>query len=240
MIIYGKNSFKESVSAGIKIQEVFVQNGLQSEDTKYIDNWSKSAGIKITTISKQELDKKSNFGKHQGIVAIVEDFQYSDLDEVVDSVKLSGKQLFLCLLDGIEDPHNLGSIIRSAECAGVQAIVLEKQRACDINATVMKVSAGALNYVKIVKVTNMVQTIEKLKKTGVWVYACELGGQSIYNTDLTGDIAIVIGSEGKGVGRLVKENCDIVFSLPMKGNVNSLNASNAAAITFYEAIRQRD
>lgn len=240
MIIYGKNSFKESVSAGIKIKEIFVQKGLRAEDFNYVNTWAKDEGIKIIELSKLELDKKANYSKHQGIVANIEDFVYSDLDEVVTNIKKSGKNLFLCLLDGLEDPHNLGSIIRSAECAGVQAIILEKHRACDINATVMKVSAGALNYVKVVKVTNMVQTIEYLKKIGVWVYACELGGQSIYKTDLTGDLGIVIGGEGKGVGKLVKAKCDAVFSLPMKGRVNSLNASNAAAITFYEAIRQRE
>ena len=239
MLIYGKNSIKEALSSNQQFEKIFIQNDLKgAENEKIIENIKKQSAP-YTFLPKNVLDKKTNGDKHQGFVAEIAEYKYFEIDEIIDDAKQKGEQLFLCLLDGIEDPHNLGSIIRSCECAGVQGIIMEKRNCCDVNATVMKVSAGALNYVKIAKVANLPQTIDVLKKRGIWVYSIELGGENIYKSNLKGDIAIVIGSEGFGTRKLVKEKCDQVLTLPMKGKVNSLNASNACAIALFEALRQR-
>ena len=239
MLIYGKNSIKEALSSNQQFEKIFIQNDLKgAENEKIIENIKKQSAP-YTFLPKNVLDKKTNGDKHQGFVAEIAEYKYFEIDEIIDDAKQKGAQLFLCLLDGIEDPHNLGSIIRSCECAGVQGIIMEKRNCCDVNATVMKVSAGALNYVKIAKVANLPQTIDVLKKRGIWVYSIELGGENIYKSNLKGDIAIVIGSEGFGTRKLVKEKCDQVLTLPMKGKVNSLNASNACAIALFEALRQR-
>lgn len=239
MLIYGKNSIKEALSSNQQFEKIFIQNDLKgAENEKIIENIKKQSAP-YTFLPKNVLDKKTNGDRHQGFVAEIAEYKYFEIDEIIDDAKQKGEQLFLCLLDGIEDPHNLGSIIRSCECAGVQGIIMEKRNCCDVNATVMKVSAGALNYVKIAKVANLPQTIDVLKKRGIWVYSIELGGENIYKSNLKGDIAIVIGSEGFGTRKLVKEKCDQVLTLPMKGKVNSLNASNACAIALFEALRQR-
>lgn len=239
MLIYGKNSIKEALLSNQQFEKIFIQNDLKgAENEKIIENIKKQSAP-YTFLPKNVLDKKTNGDRHQGFVAEIAEYKYFEIDEIIDDAKQKGEQLFLCLLDGIEDPHNLGSIIRSCECAGVQGIIMEKRNCCDVNATVMKVSAGALNYVKIAKVANLPQTIDVLKKRGIWVYSIELGGENIYKSNLKGDIAIVIGSEGFGTRKLVKEKCDQVLTLPMKGKVNSLNASNACAIALFEALRQR-
>ena len=239
MLIYGKNSIKEALSSNQQFEKIFIQNDLKgAENEKIIENIKKQSAP-YTFLPKNVLDKKTNGDRHQGFVAEIAEYKYFEIDEIIDDAKQKGEQLFLCLLDGIEDPHNLGSIIRSCECAGVQGVIMEKRNCCDVNATVMKVSAGALNYVKIAKVANLPQTIDVLKKRGIWVYSIELGGENIYKSNLKGDIAIVIGSEGFGTRKLVKEKCDQVLTLPMKGKVNSLNASNACAIALFEALRQR-
>lgn len=239
MLIYGKNSIKEALSSNQQFEKIFIQNDLKgAENEKIIENIKKQSAP-YTFLPKNVLDKKTNGDRHQGFVAEIAEYKYFEIDEIINDAKQKGEQLFLCLLDGIEDPHNLGSIIRSCECAGVQGIIMEKRNCCDVNATVMKVSAGALNYVKIAKVANLPQTIDVLKKRGIWVYSIELGGENIYKSNLKGDIAIVIGSEGFGTRKLVKEKCDQVLTLPMKGKVNSLNASNACAIALFEALRQR-
>ena len=239
MLIYGKNSIKEALLSNQQFEKIFIQNDLKgAENEKIIENIKKQSAP-YTFLPKNVLDKKTNGDRHQGFVAEIAEYKYFEIDEIINDAKQKGEQLFLCLLDGIEDPHNLGSIIRSCECAGVQGIIMEKRNCCDVNATVMKVSAGALNYVKIAKVANLPQTIDVLKKRGIWVYSIELGGENIYKSNLKGDIAIVIGSEGFGTRKLVKEKCDQVLTLPMKGKVNSLNASNACAIALFEALRQR-
>ena len=239
MLIYGKNSIKEAISSNKQFEKIFIQNDLKGAENEKIIADIKKQNAPYTFLSKSILDKKTNGERHQGFVAEIAEYKYYEIEEILNGIKQNGEQVFLCLLDGIEDPHNLGSIIRSCECAGVQGIVMEKRNCCDVNATVMKVSAGALNYVKIAKVANLSQTIDLLKKRGVWVYSIELGGEDIYKSNLKGDIAIVIGSEGFGTKKLVKSKCDQVLSLPMKGKVNSLNASNACAIALFEALRQR-
>lgn len=239
MLIYGRNSVREAVRANTNFEKIYVQNDLKGNENQEIINEIKNGNAPYTFLDKKAMDKKVNFEKHQGFIAEVAEYAYSTLDEIISGVESRGEQLFLVLLDGIEDPHNLGSIIRSCECAGVQGIILEKRNSCEVNATVMKVSAGAINHIKIAKVGNLVQAIETLKKKGVWVYSIELGGQNIYKTDLTGNLALVIGSEGFGTRRIVKEKCDLVLTLPMNGKVNSLNASNACAIALFEALRQR-
>ena len=238
MLINGRNSVRETLRSGTKISKVFVQANLQGRENAELVTALIQQGVAVITLPKREMDKKVQ-GRHQGFIAEVEDFVYTDIDVVLQNARAQGKQLFLCILDGIEDPHNLGSIIRSCECAGVDAVVISERGACQVNATVVKVSAGAINHLPIVKVGNINNTIKRLKKDGVWVYGVELGGKSMYDIDFCRDMAIVIGSEGKGISRLTKELCDDILTIPMFGKVNSLNASNATAISLYEVIRQR-
>ncbi len=238
MLINGRNSVREAIRSNVSVNKVFVQQDIQGAENLGLIKELKSKNINIIFLPKKAMDNKVS-GKHQGFIADIEEFKYANLNEVIDDVKSSGKQLFIVILDGIEDPHNFGSIIRSCECAGVHMIIISSHEACPVNATVVRVSAGAVNHMPIVKVGNLNTTIKQLKKMGIWVYGCELGGTSMYDVNLRGDIAIVIGSEGKGIKRLTRELCDEVFTIPMYGKVNSLNASNAAAISLYEAIRQR-
>lgn len=238
MLISGRNSVREAVRSGKPISKVFVQKDIQGTENFGLIEEIKNKNYNLIYLPKKVMDGKIS-GKHQGFVAEVEDYKYSNLEETIQSVKDRGEQLFIVILDGIEDPHNLGSIIRTCECAGVNFVIIDSHNACPVNATVVKVSAGAINHIPVVKVSNINSAIKKLKDMGVWVFACELGGRPMYDVDMRGDVAIVIGSEGKGVKRLTRELCDDVFTIPMYGNVNSLNASNATAISLYEAIRQR-
>lgn len=239
MVVYGRNSVKEAVAGGANLAKIYIQDDLRGQENQTLIEQIKMGNAPYDFLPKRVLDKKCKFERHQGFVAEISEFAYSSVDDIVNSALENGEQIFICILDGIEDPHNLGSIIRSCECAGVQGIIYEKRNCCDINATVMKSSAGALNHIKIAKVSNIAQTIEGLKKRGVWVYSIELGGTDIYKANLKGDVALVIGSEGFGTHRIVKEKCDAVLSLPMRGKVNSLNASNACAIALFEIVRQR-
>ncbi len=234
MIIEGKNSVIEALKSNVTFNKLMVSK------TTSIDglmDLAKSKGLRVEFVDKKVLDKISPSGAHQGIIAYVVDYEYSSLEKILSKNKDSH---FLILLDGIEDPHNLGSIIRVCECAGVDGIVIEKQRACAVNETVVKVSAGAVNHIDIARVTNLNNTIRELKDVNIWCYACELGGVDLYKTNLTGNIAIVIGSEGRGIGKLTRELCDGVITLPMFGKVNSLNASTATSAVVYEAVRQRN
>lgn len=233
MIIEGKNSVIEALKSNVTFNKLMVSK------TTSIDglmDLAKLKGIRVEFVDKKVLDKISSSGAHQGVIAYVVEYEYSSIEKI-----LSKKQdnHFLVLLDGIEDPHNLGSIIRVCECAGVDGIVIEKQRACAVNETVVKVSAGAVNHMDIARVTNLNSTIKQLKEQNIWCYACELGGIDLYKANLTGNIAIVIGSEGKGIGKLTKELCDDIITLPMFGKVNSLNAATATSAVVYEAVRQR-
>ena len=237
MIISGRNSVREAVNSDKNINVIYIQDSVKGSENQELIEMIKSKGYRYQFMPKGVMDRK--WERHQGFACDVEDYKYYELDEILNLAYKSGEQLFLLILDGIEDPHNLGSIIRTAECAGVHGIILEKRNACDVNATVSRISAGAVNHVKIAKVTNINMVINTLKQKGVWVYALEIGGEDIYKTNLKGDIALVIGSEGNGVSRLTKSKCDGIVTLPMKGKVNSLNASNASAIAVYEILRQR-
>ena len=239
MIIEGRNSVREAVRSLTQLDKIYIQNDIKGRENQELVDEIKLGEYDYQFVNKSFLDRMSEEGRHQGFIAKTRDFNYCDIEEIIDRANSQGEQLFMVILDGIKDPHNFGNIIRTCECAGVHGIMIEKHSSCGVTETVMRVSAGAVNHMPIARVTNINREIEKLKDRGVWVYACELGGGLIYNTNLRGDLAIVIGSEGEGVSKLTKEKCDGVFMLPMKGKVNSLNASNATAIALYEALRQR-
>ena len=240
MIIEGKNSVYEALVAGKTFNKLMAAKGLSDEHSNKIINLAREKGVSINFVDRKILDRSSETGRHQGFVAEITDFLYSEIEEVYDLAAKRGEQPFVVILDNIEDPHNLGSIIRVCECAGVHGVVIPKQRACAINATVLKTSAGACNHLPVCRVANINQIIEKLKKEGFWIYCADMDGEYVYKTNLTGPIAVVIGSEGKGVSRLTKQLCDGVVKLPMFGRVNSLNASTATSAIVYEIVRQRN
>ena len=239
MKIEGRNAVNEAITAGTTtIDRLIIQKDLKDTQANKIIASAKSRGIKIFFRDKIALDRESPSGKHQGFLAEVTDFEYSDVDEILAFAKSKNEPPFLILLDGVEDPHNLGSVLRVAECAGAHGVVIPRHRAVSVNETVVKVSAGAAAHVKVAKETNLNDTIEYLKKQGIWVYAADTDGENIYNTKLDGAVAFVIGGEGKGIKRLTKEKCDVTVAIPMRGKVNSLNASVAAGVVAFEYVRQ--
>ena len=240
MNIEGKNSVYESLVAGKTFNKLMVAKGLSDEHSNKIINLAREKGVSINFVDRKILDRSSETGRHQGFIAEITDFVYAEIEEVYDIAAKRGEQPFIVILDNIEDPHNLGSIIRVCECAGVHGIVIPKQRACSVNATVLKTSAGACNHLAVCRVANINQIIEKLKKEGFWIYCADMDGEYVYKTNLTGPVAVVIGSEGKGVSKLTKQLCDGVIKLPMYGKVNSLNASTATSAVVYEIVRQRN
>ena len=193
----------------------------------------------VKYVTKERLDQLSETGKHQGVIAYAAAYEYAEVDDILEAAKKKGEPPFIFLLDNIEDPHNLGAIIRTANLAGAHGVIIPKNRAAGLTATVARTSAGALNYTPVAKVTNLAKTIEDLKKEGLWFVCADMGGTTMYDLDLKGPIGLVIGNEGEGVGRLVKEKCDMVASIPMKGDIDSLNASVAAGVLAYEIVRQR-
>lgn len=229
MIVYGKNVAREVIDSGKRIDKVYLSN--QFED-KYILDYLEKNNINVKKMDKRILDQKFK-GNHQGIALEIEDYKYLSIEDVKDSS-------FLVMLDHLEDPHNFGAIIRTAEAAGVNAIIIPKKRSVEINSTVMKVSAGALNNVKIVEVSSLAQTIEKLKKYGFWFYGTDMDGTNYTKVSYDKKSCLVIGAEGNGISKLVSEKCDYIISIPMTGKINSLNASVAAGITIYEVVRQRN
>ena len=231
MRIEGKNAVYELLKSGTTVNKVLIQK----EETGKIVALAKQMGVKIQFVDKKVLDKESVTGKHQGYIAEAVDFEYCDLEDLL--VKTGDK--LIVVLDEINDPHNLGSIIRVCECAGVDGIVMGKNRQVQVNETVVRCSAGAISHVKIARVTNVNTAIEQMKESGVWVYCADMDGQSMYDANLKGNIALVIGGEGNGVSRLTKSLCDGVISIDLRGKVNSLNASVACGIVVYEALRQR-
>lgn len=237
MIICGKNAVLETLRANKAVYKIWASRTFLGQDNE-IFHLAKKQHIKINFVDKKDLDKLYS-GAHQGYVAEIEDFKYSTVDDILNFADEKKEQPFIVILDRVEDPHNLGSVIRVCECAGVHGVIIPKHGACAINETVSKTSAGAISYMKIAKVTNLNQTIEQLKKQGLWVYGVELGGDDFYEQDLNGPIALVIGSEGYGTKSLVKKNCDKILTLPMFGNVNSLNASVACGVSVFEVVRQR-
>lgn len=237
MKIEGKNAVKEVVNSNLRIDKVLVQTNVP--ELNPLVNLIKSKKIRVDYVQKQILDKQSENGHHQGIIAYATDYSYCTVEDILALAKQKGEDAFILIVDEVSDPHNLGAIIRSAECAGVHGIILPKNRSCQVNDTVIKVSTGACFNIKIAQVTNINDCIRNLKKQNIFVYAMEADGNSIYKTNLTGNIALVVGSEGFGVSRLTKNLSDEIISLPLNGKINSLNASNACAICLYEAVRQR-
>ena len=239
MKIEGKNAVTEAIKSNKTINCLYVSKENNDGSIKAILALARQNKIKISYVDKNKLNKISDTKHHQGIIAESVDFTYSSIEDIFTLASEKNESPFILILDGIEDPHNLGAIIRTAECAGVHGIIIPNRRACPVNETVIKTSTGAIEYVKICMVTNLNQTIENLKQKGVWVYAVELGGKNLFKTNLTGSIALVIGSEGNGVSKLTKSLCDDVLTIPMKGNINSLNASVACGISVFEALKQR-
>lgn len=237
MYIYGRNPVKEAYQAGKTVDKLFVQKGLNDPALSKVMKLAKDERTVISYADKAMLDKLSGGGNHQGVVAALTDFEYCELEDILAAAK--GEPLLVVLLDGITDPHNLGAILRSAECFGAHGVVIPKHRSATVNDTVIKVSSGAAEHIKVAKVTNINDAIRWLKEQNVWVYATDFDGKPPKSANLTGDIAIVVGSEGEGIHRLTKQLCDDVLTIPQYGEVNSLNASVATGIVLYEAVRQR-
>lgn len=237
----GVNSIMEALKGGRKIHKIYIQEGREGKRIEELTRLATNRGIFIQYVEKTRLDKMYTQTNHQGIVASVETYQYSDIGEVLEFASLRGEDPFILILDGIEDPQNFGSIIRTAECAGVHGIVIPRHNSVEVTETVAKTSTGAIEYMKIVQETNLINTIKDLKKQGLWVVGADMAGESnYYSTSIPSPTALVIGAEGRGMRKLVKENCDIIVKIPMLGQIESLNASIAAALLIYEVVRQRD
>lgn len=237
--IEGRNAVIEAFRSGKTIDRLFILDGCQDGPVKSILREAKKCDTIISFVKKERLDQISETGKHQGVIAYAAAYEYAEIDDMFKLAEDKGEPPFLILLDSIEDPHNLGAIIRTANQAGAHGIIIPKRRAVGLTATVAKTSAGAINYTPVAKVTNLTATIEELKERGIWFVCADMDGELMYNMNLTGPIGLVIGSEGEGVGRLVKEKCDFAAKIPMKGNIDSLNASVAMGILSYEIVRQR-
>ena len=239
LTIEGRNAVLEAFRAGKTIDKLFVLDGCQDGPVRTILREAKKTDCIVNFVKKERLDQMSETGKHQGVIAYAAAYEYGTVEEMLERAKEKNEQPFLILLDNIEDPHNLGSIIRTANQVGAHGVIIPKRRAVGLTATVAKASAGAINYTPVAKVTNLVKTMDELTKQGMWFVCGDMGGDSMYSLDLTGPMGVVIGNEGEGVSRLVKENCDFVASIPMKGDIDSLNASVAAGVLAYEIVRQR-
>ena len=239
LTIEGRNAVTEAFRSGKTIDKLFVLDGCQDGPVRTIIREAKKYDTIINYVSKERLDQMSETGKHQGVIAVAAAYEYAEVEDILALAAEKGEPPFIFLLDNIEDPHNLGAIIRTANLAGAHGVIIPKRRAVGLTATVARTSAGALNYTPVAKVTNLSKTIEELKKQGMWFVCADMGGESMYRLNLTGPIGLVIGNEGEGVSRLVKEKCDYIASIPMKGDIDSLNASVAAGVLAYEIVRQR-
>lgn len=237
--IEGRNAVLEAFRSGKTIDKLFVLDGCQDGSVQSIIREAKKQDTLIQFVAKERLNQLTETGKHQGVIAYAAAYAYAEVEDMLRFARDRGEAPFLILLDGIEDPHNLGAIIRTANLAGAHGVIIPKRRAVGLTATVAKASAGALHYTPVAKVTNLTRTMEELKKQGLWFVCADMGGEQMYRLNLTGPIGLVIGSEGEGVSRLVKENCDLTASIPMKGDIDSLNASVAAGVLAYEIVRQR-
>jgi len=235
----GRNAVLEAFRADKTIDRLFVQEGLKDGPVMTILREAKKHDTIITYVKKERLDQMSKEGKHQGVIAYAAAYEYAEMEDIFKAAEEKGEAPFVIILDGIEDPHNLGAIIRTANQAGAHGVIIPKRRACGLTAAAVKASAGAVNYVPVVKVTNITQTMEELKERGMWFACADMDGDVMYKSNLTGSLGIVIGNEGEGVSRLVKEHCDFTVSIPMYGNIDSLNASVALGVLAYEAVRQR-
>lgn len=237
--IEGRNAVLEAFRSGKTIDKLFVLDGCQDGPVKSIIREAKKTDTIINFVDKERLDRLAGTGHHQGVVAQAAAYEYAEVEDILKAAKDKGEASFIFILDEIEDPHNLGAIIRTANQAGAHGVIIPKRRAVGLTATVAKTSAGAINYTPVAKVTNISKTIEDLKKQGMWFVCADMDGTTMYDLNLTGPIGLVIGNEGSGVSRLVKEKCDFVASIPMKGDIDSLNASVAAGVLAYEIVRQR-
>ena len=239
-LLEGRNAVTEALKAGRTIDKVFLASGDTDSTLRYIASLAKKAGAVVTYCDRRKLDTMSQTGAHQGVIAMAAAREYCTVADILQYARDKGEAPLIVICDEITDPHNLGAILRTAECAGAHGVVIPKRRNSGLTAVVAKASAGALEYMPVARVSNLTAAIKTLKENGVWVYGTAADGAApLYETDLKGSAAIVIGSEGTGIGRLVAESCDFMVSIPMKGHINSLNASNAAAILLYEAVRQR-
>lgn len=238
-MIEGRNAVLEAFRSGKPIDKLYVLDGCQDGPVRTIVREARKHDTIIHFVEKERLSQLSVTGKHQGVIACAAAYEYSEVEDMLKLAEEKGEDPFLILLDNIEDPHNLGAIIRTANLAGAHGVIIPKRRAVGLTATVAKTSAGALNYTPVAKVTNLTKTMEELKEKGLWFVCADMGGKMMYDLNLKGPIGLVIGNEGEGVSRLVKENCDFVASIPMKGDIDSLNASVAASVLAYEIVRQR-
>ena len=239
-IIVGRNPVSEAIRSGRAIESVLVARGSQGGTISVILAKAREKGIVIKEVDSKKLDYMSAGAAHQGIAAIASVKEYSSVEDILNEAAKRGEDPFIIILDGIEDPHNLGAIIRTAECAGAHGVIISQRHSAGLTFSAGKASAGAVEYMKVARVVNIPNVIEKLKKAGVWVYAADMNGEPYTKTNLTGSIALVIGNEGKGISDLVKKNCDFLVNIPMKGKVTSLNASVSAGIIMYEAAKQRN
>ena len=237
-LIIGRNPVNEALKAGREIDRILVSS--EEGSMKVLIAKAKERGIPVMKSERQALDRISQGQPHQGVAAYVSSYSYASVEDILEKAADKGEDPFLIVLDGIEDPHNLGAIIRTADCAGAHGIIIPKRHSAGLTDTVAKASAGAIEYVPVAKVSNIAQTLDSLKEKGIWVYACDMDGENYTDQNMKGGLALVIGSEGFGISRLVKEKCDFTVSIPMRGHVNSLNASNAACCVMYEVRRQRD
>lgn len=239
LTIEGRNAVLEAFRAGKTIDRLYVQKGCQDGPVNSILREARKHDTIISFMARERLDQMSETGKHQGVIAQAAAYEYAEVEDILKRAKEKGEPPFIFLLDNVEDPHNLGAIIRTANLAGAHGVIIPKRRAAGLTAAVAKASAGAINYTPVAKVTNLGSTMEELKKRGLWFVCADMAGTVMYDLDLKGPIGLVIGNEGEGVGRLVREKCDYVASIPMKGDIDSLNASVAAGVLAYEIVRQR-
>ena len=239
MNIEGRNAVIEAFRSGKTVDKLYLLDGCQDGPVMTIKREAKKHDTMVKYVTKERLDQMSQTGKHQGVIAVIAAYDYAEVEDILQKAKDKGEAPFIFLLDNIEDPHNLGAIIRTANLAGAHGVIIPKNRAVGLTATVARTSAGALNYTPVAKVTNLSKTIEELKKEGMWFVCADMGGTSMYKLDLKGPMGLVIGNEGDGVSRLVREKCDFIASIPMKGDIDSLNASVAAGVLAYEIVRQR-
>ncbi len=237
--VFGRNAVKELLACGRDIEKIFIQSGEREGSVNLLIGIASERKIPIVEVEKTKLDDLSFGARHQGIVAIASERNYSSVDEILEYAEQRGEKPFIVILDGVEDPHNLGAIIRSAECSGVHGIIIPKRRAVGLTSTAAKASAGAIEYMRVAKVTNLAMTIDELKEKGLWIYAADMGGEPYYETDMTGAVALVLGSEGFGISHLVKEKCDFTVSIPLLGMVNSMNVSCAGAVIMADVARQK-
>ena len=238
-IIEGRNAVMEAFRSGKPVDKLYVLDGCQDGAVRYIIREARKHDTILNFVEKDRLNQLSETGKHQGVIASVAAYEYAEVEDMLKLAEEKGEDPFLIILDNIEDPHNLGAIIRTANQAGAHGVIIPKRRAVGLTATVARTSAGALNYTPVAKVTNLVKTMEDLKKKGLWFVCADMDGDVMYDVNMKGPIGLVIGNEGEGVGRLVKDTCDFTARIPMKGDIDSLNASVAAGVLAYEIVRQR-